>query len=107
MSLECVLPSKEFLSRELVATTGFFQRDLAGPHSGEDRGLAADRPSFAVWRRQLGAHRFPSERATRGPSPEREVGHPLFRMSATHVDRRTRRFHIAPLPFRGQAVVRI
>ena len=53
MGLERVLPGKELLFRQPIATAGFLESDLTGAHCGHDRGFAADHPSLGIRRRQL------------------------------------------------------
>jgi len=47
------LPGAELFFGELVAAAGFLESDLAALHGRDNRGLAADHPSFGVGRRQL------------------------------------------------------
>jgi hypothetical protein len=70
IGFERALPGEELLLRELVATAGFLESYLAGPHCGYDRGFAADHPPLGVRRRQLNVHWFPGERVTTAPKGE-------------------------------------
>jgi Transposase DDE domain len=65
IGFEGALPGEKLLLRELIATAGFLDGDLADAHCSHHSRFAADHPSLGVWRRQL-SHGKCSDNPTRG-----------------------------------------